>query len=152
MLVLRKAEANDWARLFCWRNDKATRAAFVNTDAVSISEHMEWLKGALANERTVLLVASDQSSGIAVGTARLDKQKRYAECTVTVAPEHRGKGLSIEILSRLHTFLPPQWGCDRIVAKVKSDNWPSLRAFVSAGYVYTRQDKEYAVLERRVGG
>lgn len=53
--------------------------------------------------------------------------------SINLAPEHRGKGLAKQVLLAVDSYLKRQ-GVDSIVAEVRVENTPSLKAFTGAGY------------------
>lgn len=152
MPTLRPATEADWARLLAWRNDPDARAAFVSTEIVTVPEHRKWLTKTLADRNKLLLVAIDRAIGFAVGTARLDRVKDVAECSVTVDGRYRGRGYATFIVSQLASYVPPDWRCARLVARIKQENTASLRTFTDAGFVYATTDKSgLVVLELALG-
>ncbi len=150
MLNLRSATANDWARLFHWRNDPDTRAASVDTEPVDLFDHMKWLKKTLADESIRLFVLEDQSQSRTAGTTRLDLSKdgKTAECSVTIDPSCRGRGYAQSAIS-LTTLKAAELGVDVVTARIRETNPVSLRAFTSAGFLFTNAKDGMVKLEWR---
>lgn len=63
----------------------------------------------------------------------IDVNKRSAEISINIAPEHRGKGLGQRILETVQEIAAAQ-GYDSIYAEIKNENAPSKRAFQAAGF------------------
>ena len=78
-----------------------------------------------------------ESAGEDVGVLRITRlDETTCEVHLAVAPQFRGEGYSTEML-REGTLEAKRLGYERIVARVDSDNTPSLRAFLRAGYGVT---------------
>ena len=157
MLTLRRAELRDWARLLYWRNDPATRAMSKTGKAIALDEHTQWLKDALVNKDIILLIARDTAASRYVGMCRIDRCSRpregssgdeetYGEVSIVVDPRCRGIGYGDQIIQaavrmtreqmlRMAGRLSATDLLTTLVASVKADNWPSLRAFTECGFV-----------------
>lgn len=151
-LRIRPANHGDWARLLHWRNDPDTRAASFSEEIVSVKDHMQWFGKALIDPEMRLLVAENISSGEAVGTVRLDLKKKTGEVEVSVSIDRRarGKGYAAEMLSRLIGHAPAGWPVKRLVARIKADNFASLRAFARAGFTFDRVEKDVVTMRVQI--
>jgi len=129
---LRPATREDVARLWQWRNDPQTRRASLDESEISLEAHARWLEQTLARPDRRLYVAT--STGKDVASARLDIAAGEAEVSVTVAPEHRGRGLGPAVLQALARDAFGALGLARLVARIKRDNTASLTAFERAGF------------------
>jgi RimJ/RimL family protein N-acetyltransferase len=137
-LALRQATAADEARLLAWRNDPQTRAQAFSSSVVEPDEHHRWLRTRLDDHDTVLAIA--ELDGQAVGTVRLDRRDRtVAELSITVAPEHRGRGLAKEAIALGVSQAREMLGASTVIARIKRTNTPSLRAFTAAGFSTPRE-------------
>ncbi|MBC7222353.1 GNAT family N-acetyltransferase [Candidatus Bipolaricaulota bacterium] len=70
-----------------------------------------------------------------VGTAMIERRKNFAYLeAVAVHPEHRGKGYARALVSRAieEAF---SWGPDRVVLRVREDNFPAKNLYLSLGFV-----------------
>lgn len=134
MIKLRHADFRDWAALFAWRNDPATRANSVEHEAIELSDHLKWLDKTLPSQKSKLLIAFDNSIGSSgLGVVRLDIDKDVAEVSITVDPTKRGRGLaSIMLAELLDNHVE---GLTKLTAKVRQTNTAALRAFVSVGFM-----------------
>lgn len=151
-VALRPATRDDAAALLAWRNDPETRAASRSQAAVSPDEHLAWLDRQLARTDGALLVA--EREGAAVGQVRLDPAADgTTEVSLTVAPEHRGRGLA-EALLRAAEAHARAAGRVRLSAWIRAGNERSVRAFRHAGYYgfteHARPDGAYWRCERRI--
>lgn len=128
MIALRPATADDAQRLFDWRNDPVTRAMAITTDPVPWDGHVRWLTATLANPARLLLVG--EIDGTPMGTVRFDLGEPVL-VSITLAPDHRGRGLALPLLTGAMDRL------DRpatLLAQVKPDNPASQRLFERAGF------------------
>ena len=127
-MKLRLAERDDAERLFEWRNDSTTRLNSISSEPVSWPDHVAWLEQSLSMPERALYVA--EVDGEPIGTVRLDLAD-VAIISITVAPEHRGRGLAVPMIEA---------GCDKVqdmsvVAEIRPSNVASIRAFERAGFV-----------------
>lgn len=128
MLSLRAATQDDAQRLFDWRNDPVTRAMAIQTDPVPWDGHVGWLTASLANPRRRLLIGL--SDGVPMGTLRFDLSDEIL-VSITLAPDHRGRGLALPLLTAgIDTLDRPT----RLLAQVKPGNTASQRLFERAGF------------------
>ena len=95
----REATDADAELLLGWRNDPRTRQASRSTTVVTPAEHLAWLRGVGADPGRLLLVVDHEDEP--VGTVRFDRRDGDGwEVSITVAPEHRGRGLAGAVLAR----------------------------------------------------
>lgn len=132
-VTLRTATIRDRDLLFAWRNDPVTVAMSMTPQTVNSEEHARWFSQALAdNARTLLLAQNGQTP---VGTVRLDEEPAGAyEVSITVSPDHRGKGFGRALLSAANAYAFGELAASRLFATVKEDNTVSQRIFESTGY------------------
>lgn len=150
-ISLRTATLSDAEMLLAWRNDALTRAHSRRHHEISLDEHRAWLESTLQSANRKLFVAI--KNGQPVGQLRLDiGAHRTAEVSITVAPEARGQGLSVNLLRALESEAR---GLEVItlLAEIHPDNAASIKAFKRAGYYsFTHAQSGQALLkcERRL--
>lgn len=139
-LIARPATLGDADALLAWRNDPETRRWSAQRDEVGWAEHRAWLVATLAGSVTKLMVATelcrlgDVDRVVNVGTYRLDGVGSIlVEVSLTVAPEYRGMGYSVPIV-RLASQHAVDLGARDVIARVRSGNERSQRAFLRAGF------------------
>jgi predicted dehydrogenase/RimJ/RimL family protein N-acetyltransferase len=148
-LRLREARTDDGDRLRAWRNDPATRLWSRTQHEIGAEEHRAWLLRALASASTRLWIA--ESDGDAVGQVRMTADgDGTMEVHLGLAAEARGRGLAAPMLREAAGRVLAEPGVERLVANVKPDNEPSLKAFLRAGFVRGDGDGDgWLRLERR---
>lgn len=148
-LSMRRATLDDAETLLRWRNDPGTREVSRQADVVLLADHLAWLASSLADDKRVLLVASDPAGD--VGTVRWDLvDPGVWEVSITVAPDRRGQGLARPLLSAGEEALHETVGDPRVLdATVHEDNAASRRLFASAGYLLDRPADEGGFLRYR---
>lgn len=150
MVTLRLATVEeDWARLFWWRNDPATREASLDREPVALEDHLGWLGRACSGKAGLTLyVARDPLHESPVGTGRIDRAgKGKAELSVTVSPACRGRGYGEAIVRALLAKLD---GGTTVVARVRESNWSSLCLFATCGFDVRRVTDGVVELSRKV--
>ena len=129
-VTLRHAHMDDAARLYSWRIDGETVRNSIAPPPGSLDEHRAWLEATLRDPRTALYVAYDADRD-PVGVVRIDRvSDDEAEISITVDPDHRGRGYSHELIAAGVEAA----GNVRVVARVKGANVQSLRAFRKQGF------------------
>lgn len=133
MITMRPAGPADSDALFRWRNDPATQAASLSTAPVPREDHERWMKfNVLQGYPTHMVMIGEGDEGT-VGVVRFDSSKMdlmMYDVSLTVAPEHRGKGLGATMLS-----VACQWMTDYTIrAQIKRDNIASRKLFGHCGF------------------
>ena len=131
-MKLRRATLDDAKMLFDWRNDPQTRANSISTGEVDWQGHVGWLDRSLSNPNRTIFIALNNE--FPVGTIRFDSDpsKSEVELSWTVAPEARGKGYG-QAMVQVGTKLPALKG-QKILARIKPNNLPSIRIAEKAGF------------------
>lgn len=135
--------------LLAWRNDPVTRESSIDTEPVAEENHRRWLDASIGSDDRHLFVV--EVDGEPVGTTRLDRRQGGWEISITVAPEHRGKGLSGELLDVTTEWFDGNIDGDVILSTIKQTNLASLALFAKKGYTITREDLDLIHLELRRG-
>jgi len=131
---LRDATTADARLLWLWRNHPSTRRWSFNKAEIAWEEHCQWLAARLSDERCLMYIAEVADHGV-VGQARFSVSGEEAEIHVTVAPEHRGRGMGTAVISAsCRRLFSEQPGVRRILARALPGNVASIRAFQKAGF------------------
>lgn len=124
----------DRGLLWSIANDPVVRANAFSQAPVPWADHVRWLRGKLHSVDAVLLVAEEPRGP--VGRVRFDRRgPGLWECSVYLAPEARGRRLSTPVLTAgLDALRREHPEVRRVLARIRTDNTPSQRAFARAGY------------------
>lgn len=121
-----------------WRNDPTTLAMFYHHKPKVWPDFFEEFREHYFQYSIPPMFALYKGQRIAF--VKLDPVKHPAGLTgqcfslsINIAPEQRGKGLAKEVLLSLNVALV-RYGVDSILAEVRMENAPSLKAFAAAGY------------------
>ena len=133
-IEIRDATINDAQLLFNWANDPVTRQNSFNSKNIGWNEHILWLKKRLNNPAYRIFIF--KSNNEPLGVVRFDGIEN-AIINVTVAPDHRGKGLGAEII-RMACFRFWESNNSYILAYIHKENVTSQRAFKKAGFIFLR--------------
>lgn len=132
-MTLRAATIHDSDLLLAWRNDPVTVAMSMTPETVTQEDHTRWFTQILADDTRILLVA--ESGQTPIGSVRLDRAPTGAhEVSITVSPDHRGKGFGRALLSTANAHAFSALAARKLVASVKEDNTASQRIFEATGY------------------
>lgn len=147
-ITLRRAGVEDARVLWVWRNDPVTRAMSLQTDPVTWDTHREWFARSLQNPARVIWVA--EAGGEPVATVRLDDLgSGQAEISINVAPEARGRGIGPAVLRLATDQAISETGYNEVVARIRSANAASVRAFERAGYLLQADGGHVLTMIRR---
>lgn len=130
---LKEAAVEDARQIWEWRNDPHAVAASLNRSEVGWEEHRRWYENVLDDPTRHLLIL--QSADEALGMVRLDHTgDSEAEVSVNIAPAYRGQGLGILALKLALVWARDNGSIKTVIARVRTDNHRSLRAFAAAGF------------------
>jgi RimJ/RimL family protein N-acetyltransferase len=144
-LTLRRAEEADGEAIWRWRNDAATRAASLAQGEIPLGAHLGWYHAALADPARAFFIG--RAEGADIGFVRLDRGKGDAMVSIALAPEARGRGLSVPFLAAALDACP--WPVARFTAFIRPENGPSRALFDRLGFK-VRIDGNPIVLEREL--
>lgn len=145
-MILRPATLQDEKFLFDLRNEPHVRAMSWKKTPISVTTHHRWLVAALKENlsRRIFIAEEHELTHheisltvikhdvIPFGTGRLHRDGRDVEFSIALCPEFRGKGLARELVAALIPYAA-EMGSQGI-AKVSSENLPSLLAFLKNGF------------------
>lgn len=143
-LYLRRATAKDCDLLFEWANDSAVRKNSFSSDPIPYENHVKWFEKIMADEFTCqyilmknVIKADKSEEDIPVGQIRisLSEDKKEGLIGYSVASKERGQGLGKDLIDlaevQLRIDVP---SVERLVAKVKPENFASSKTFLNCGY------------------
>lgn len=138
---LRSAVEEDIDLLFQWANETTVRQNSFSSFPITYEDHRKWFKRILSSENDKQYIYMYGKE--AIGQVRIAIVGIEAEVSYSICVEKRCMGYGKEMLR----LLQEQVSCDfpqvkKIIAKVKSDNIASQKAFLDVGYT-----KKYEVLE-----
>lgn len=136
------AEMHHAELLYEWRNDPDTRANSFNQDKLDFNDHVLWLAKAIKplSGMDIWIALLDHTP---IGTVRLDEIDGKISCTV--APKHRGKGLS-KIM--LQDFMKDFGDRPFFYSKIKHGNTASEKMVESAGFRVLEECLDYKLWVR----
>lgn len=135
-IELKSASILDAKLLFDWANDPITRESSFNEKPIEWENHCHWLENKIKDISCAIFVFYSQD--VPIGVVRFESNE-ITIIGVTVAPGHRGKGISSVII---------QMACEKfwetnnhdIFAYIKISNLKSVRAFEKAGFCFLKED------------
>ena len=125
-LEFKKNNKKYWEFIRLLRSDKRVQSGFIEQSTVTRKEQETYMNR--YNNNYYVCLCDDIPSGY---IGEIDGNIRL--CT---APEYQGKGIGSFMIREITKIQP------NIFAKIKLDNWSSIKAFEKAGYV-----KKYYLLE-----
>lgn len=138
MVQVRKATGSDSRDLWEWRNDPATRAASLSSDAVAWEKHVEWFDKTLAHPQRAIYIGeapSGETGNVGMCRFDIDPSAASAEVSINLNPAHRGKRLSKELLAAsIDEFRSDFTTVTQVTALIRESNEPSKKLFASVGF------------------
>ena len=122
-MKLRLATMDDALLLYRWRNDPTTIAGTWSNREVGWMEHVGWLSSRIGSANPVYIF---EDGAIPIGTAHVDAGGYLG---YTIAPEHRGRGLSTLMLRQIRD----KHGA--LTCEINIENKKSISAAQSAGHL-----------------
>ena len=133
---IRPATAKDSIEVLRWRNDLESRKGSRGQDIVPLRTHEVWFEQVLNSPGRSLLIGVN-THGKALGQVRFDRMPTVAafyEVSITVAPESRGQGLALPLLTAAEEYFLESLGSIQLHAYVGRNNKASEYLFGRAGY------------------
>ena len=147
-IYFRYANLEDAKFLYNLRNEDSVRAVSFNTDKVSFEDHLTWLDKSIKNPNRVLFVILNPELA-PIGQVRFDKTNNFAEISVSLSQQFRGKGFGkLSLVNSCQLFFN-NYGIDYMVAKIKKDNISSIAAFEKSGFTMIKELSGFVKLELR---
>lgn len=136
-IEIRAARDTPEDRRFVWEvnNDPSVRERAINTDSIPWEEHVEWYADVMSDPNRLLFVTQYGGQDCGVVRYDLDDEATEAEITIALQDEFRGKHIGRSVIELTASSILERGGVETVVAHVRPDNPPSLKAFRSAGYV-----------------
>ena len=137
MLKFRKANNEDGLLYYGWANEKAVRRQSINSNVISLNDHLKWFNERILDPECEMLVFENEHQ-LPAGQIRLQKEddENYL-IGLSVDSLARGKGLSSKMLKMASDYFFNLFPSKKIIAFIKEDNIPSIKSFKKAGYLDT---------------
>lgn len=135
-ITQRNATFGDAHLLLSWRNHQSVRGFSLQSELIPIDEHLKWLEGRLKRVEKEPFYVFEYENEV-IGMCRLDlafKTEEKYELSILVNPNQHSKGLGTKILEMSCTSFFTLLPIDSIVARVKKDNFVSIKLFENAGF------------------
>lgn len=136
MLSFRKATLADTKLYFEWANDSSVREQSYNSNTIDFKSHKKWFESKLEDDSCMLLLFQNDKK-LNVGQIRIQKEnENEALIGISIAAEHRGKGLAKEMLLMASDYFLEKNKGYLINAYIKEQNRSSKQAFEKAGFEF----------------
>lgn len=136
MLSFRIATLADTKVYFDWANDLRVREQSYNSNVIDFENHKIWFETKLKDGSCMLLLFQNDEK-LNIGQIRIQKEnEKEALIGISIAAEHRGKGLAKEMLLLASDFFLENNRGYLINAYIKEQNSSSKQAFEKAGFEF----------------
>lgn len=123
-------------RRYVWKvnNDPSVRERSINTDSIPWEDHIEWYAEAMSDPDRLLYVTQHNGEDCGVVRYDLDRQAREAEISIALQTSFRGRHIGRRMIKTTSAAILEHEDVEAVVAHVRPDNTPSVKAFEAAGY------------------
>jgi len=136
MLSFRKATLADTKLYFEWANDSSVREQSYNSNTIDFKSHKKWFESKVEDDSCMLLLFQNDEK-LNLGQIRIQKEnEKEALIGISIAVEHRGKGLAKEMLLLASDYFLEKNKGYLINAYIKEQNRSSKQAFEKAGFEF----------------
>ena len=133
-LRVRLVEPSDAELLWQWANDPVVRKYSFSPEEIPFLSHMEWFQQKLSSPSSRIYMI--ELEDVPIGQARYDRvNANEAEIDISVASDHRVRGLGTLALVLTREIARKDLNVDRVVGVVMTVNAASCAAFRKAGFV-----------------
>ena len=127
--IIRLADESDIEKVFNLSNDDVVRANSINKNKIEWEDHVNWFNQRIKNTDEPFYVAQTPDGDFAA-QIRFNKEDEGFVISVSIDKNFRGKGLGAKIIEAATKKLNNY----PVIAYVKTDNIPSQKSFIKAGY------------------
>lgn len=139
-LILRDAEPSDCRFVWETNNHRSVRDQAIHTEEILWEDHQSWFAKSLKDSNRLLLIAEYQNEPAGVLRFDIDPAAQRATITIAIAPESRGAGLGTQVIEKGSELILKRSDIACVIAYIRRENEPSLRAFSKCGF--QRADQE----------
>lgn len=150
-VYLRRANRDDFERIYEWRNNPWIISLGNSQKEVTKTEHQKWFNRVIGDQKRCLLNIIEQA-GEAIGTVRVERDSEYAVISIYLLKDWTNKGFGVQAIKQACAKAFQIWEIDRIIAKIRSDNKSSQKAFLKAGFEFPKEldsEKKNITLEKK---
>lgn len=145
IVIVRKANLNDFREVFEWRNDDISRRMARSSNFVLWEDHLRWYESSLTNENRLLLICEDKGKAkhCKLGIVRFDfiDGARKSNISINLSPSARGKGYAKECLKKSISYMVEEKPiCELVYADIKKINQVSKLLFEQVGFKLVSED------------
>jgi len=123
----------DFALIWEWANDPATRTSSFHSEAIPWEQHRKWCASRMNDAQCSFWIASNDDRE-QVGVVRFDHADGEATISLSVAPHARRKGYGKKIIESACKRLFESSEVNLVRALIKPPNKASIKVFEQAGF------------------
>lgn len=147
---IRQAHWPDRFLIWLWRNDPVTRRMEHHDAAVPWDGFKLKFRQDIEDRRRCLMMAERRLSSLGVGQVVFNNGD--AVMGINLNPACRGQGLAAPLIELFLGHARRQSPFHRVLARIRSENTPSRRAFARAGFEWVEENAGICVYARDMRG
>ena len=118
----------------------------INSELLTYSNHKFWLNTIIKDPYIDFFIGINEGFKIGVVRFNFDEINKFAELSININPNYRGKGLGKKLLLKSISKYLYKKQC-LIKAKIKNNNERSIKLFLSIGFLIVEKTSELTFLE-----
>ena len=122
--------------LFSMANEPKVRSNSINSDLIELKDHLNWFDATIESTSSIIYIY--EAEDIPIGQIRFETKEDGSYINYSLDVVARGRGLATDLLKKgieIYNNTQP----DQIIAIVKKENIPSLKAFAKLGFIETNE-------------
>lgn len=137
-LILRPVREDDSRDVWRWRNHPEALKNFFNNEPVPWRKHKRWFYSKTKDKNTKIYITNLNDDK--VGVIRFEIEKSCIKVNIVLNPDFFGRGLGSKIIRYGTEKVLKETGTTKaLIAEIKKDNIASQKAFMKAGYRFTKE-------------
>lgn len=137
--AIKKSDSDD---VLNWRNDPLTIKNSLSQNKISKKEHNNWIYRALKENGNYYFIAELNNEKIGIISYELNRNKNFF-ISINLKPRHRNKGFGKQLLLLTQKTAQIKRRKNLIYARIKKNNYSSIKAFNNANFDLSRECKNY---------
>ena len=138
-MLIRPADLSDLEDIFEWRNDSFSRSMSLNSEVVSLNEHINWYQSSLKNPCKEILIGSIDKLKIGVVRFDFDVNTMQSQVSINLNPQFRGGGNGLTLLFKsIEQYEINKHA--KLAASIKKENIASLKIFCKCDFYHKSED------------
>lgn len=145
-IQLRLVTNEDCGLLLEWANDIVVRKNSINSNKITLEEHMEWFNRKMNDSMCHMYIMEVGANP--VGQVRIDFENNTGKISYSIDKKHRGKGYGQQIIALIEN--KERSNVKNLYAEVKDTNIVSQNIFMSNNWKNVGEKGDLVIFEKNI--